>query len=439
VIECKRNDITPDSRLTLKTWAFFFVTKTPERSNQVQIQAPQPPHSELGATPTVHVRETSARRKTPVQPDREGDLVFACHNPFWLEAGGELQPVTIRYAMYGELNREASNAVLVCHALSGSARVADWWPEILGDSGLWNLDRTCVIGTNVIGSCYGSTGPSSIDPRTGNPCGPDFPLVTIRDMVRAQACALEHLGIRRLQAVIGGSLGGMQAVQWCIDFSDRVELAIAIGTAPLSAMALALNHIQRQAIQLDPAWLGGCYASQPRAGLGIARAIATCSYKCAELFDQRCGRARNRNRSTGEWEDPFRSLEERFDVAGYLDHQADKFNSRFDANSYLVLSKAMDTFDPAHVYASEVEAFGRIQCPVILVGISSDWLFPAASVRSWGARMARAGVRCQYAELSSGHGHDAFLTETRQLAGLLREYLPVAHSRQISSPVEADS
>ena len=405
----------------------------------MQVQAPHPPQSELGASPTVQVRETSAPRKTPMQPDREGDLTLACHNPFRLDVGSVLQPVTIRYAMYGELNRDRSNAVLVCHALSGSARVADWWPEIFGDSGLWNLDRTCVIGTNVIGSCYGSTGPSSIDPRTGNPCGPDFPLVTIRDMVRAQVCALEHLGIRRLQAVIGGSLGGMQAVQWCIDYPDRAELAIAIGTAPLSAMALALNHIQRQAIQLDPAWLAGGYASQPRTGLGIARAIATCSYKSAELFDQRCGRTRNRNRRTGEWEDPFRSLEERFDIAGYLDHQADKFNSRFDANSYLVLSKAMDTFDPVHGYGSEVEALGRIQCPVILVGISSDWLFPAANVCSWAARMVRAGVRCQYAQMISGHGHDAFLVETRQLAELLREYLPVPQTNQISSSVEANS
>ena len=268
---------------------------------------------------------------TTLQPTREGDVILAQDAPFRLEAGGSLQPVSIRYAVYGELNERRDNAVLVCHALSGSARVADWWPEMFGS--VFDLSRDCVIGTNILGSCYGSTGPTSINPATGEPYGPDFPVVTIRDIVRAQAQVLDELGVERLRIVVGASIGGMQALQWAVDYPARVEHCIAIGTAPLSAMGLALNHLQRQAIRLDPKFCGGKYPphEQPAGGLGLARAIAMCSYKSAELFDERYARKPNRN-----GEDPLRSLEHRYDVAGYLDYQGEKFVQRFDANAYLV-------------------------------------------------------------------------------------------------------
>src|SRR5271169_1487790 len=208
-----------------------------------------------------------------LQPTREGDLTFAYGEPFRLEGGGALQPVSVRYAVYGELNERRDNAVLVCHALSGSARVADWWPEMFsntpshadaardGDPGgsVFDLSRDCVICTNILGSCYGSTGPASTNPATGKPFGPDFPLVSIRDMVHVQAHVLEELGVKRLRTVIGASIGGMQALQWAVDYPERVENGIAIGTAPLSAMGLALNHLQRKVIQLDPQFNGGKY------------------------------------------------------------------------------------------------------------------------------------------------------------------------------------
>jgi homoserine O-acetyltransferase/O-succinyltransferase len=351
---------------------------------------------------------------TTLEPTREGDVVLAQDAPFRLEAGGSLQPVSIRYAIYGELNERRDNAVLICHALSGSARAADWWPEMFGS--VFDLSRDCVICTNILGSCYGSTGPTFVNPATGRPYGPDFPLVTVRDIVRAQALVLDQLGVQRLRIVIGASIGGMQALQWAVDYPERVEHCIAIGTAPLSAMGLALNHLQRKAIQLDPKFHGGKYlpGEQPSGGLGLARAIAMCSYKSAELFDERYARRPNRN-----GEDPLRSFEHRYDVAGYLDYQGEKFVQRFDANAYLVISKTMDTFDLAHGYASEAEALKRIQAHISLVGITSDWLFPPEDVRALADRIEVAGAPCDYTEFESSHGHDGFLAEVDAIAAVV--------------------
>ena len=374
-----------------------------------------------------------------LEPTREGDLAFALSTPFRLEAGGELQPVSIRYAVYGELNERRDNAVLVCHALSGSARVADWWPEMFSkpssdkpasedknNGSVFDLSRDCVICTNILGSCYGSSGPTSLNPATGKPFGPDFPLVTIRDVVRAQAHVLDELGVKQLHIVIGASIGGMQALQWAVDYPERVEHCIAIGTAPLSAMGLALNHLQRQAIQLDPKFQGGHYAAaeQPAEGLGLARAIAMCSYKSAELFGERYGRKPNRN-----GEDPLQSLAHRYDVAGYLDYQGEKFVARFDANSYLLISKMMDTFDLARGYASEDEALKRIKAHVSLVGISSDWLFPPEDVRALAERIEQAGAQCDYTEFESSHGHDGFLAEVDAIAAVVSGRF---HARRIA-------
>ena len=363
-----------------------------------------------------------------LEPTREGDLTFSYGAPFRLEGGGTLQPVSIRYAVYGELNERRDNAVLVCHALSGSARVADWWPEMFG--AVFDLSKDCVVCTNILGSCYGSSGPTSINPVTGKAFGPDFPLVTIRDMARAQAHVLEELGVRRLRTVIGASIGGMQALQWAVDYPERVEHCIAIGAAPLSAMGLALNHVQREVIQLDPNFKGGRYApgEPPIRGLGLARGIGMCSYKSAELFDERYARKPNRN-----GEDPLRALGGRYDVAGYLDHQGEKFVGRFDANSYLVITKAMDTWELGRGYAAEAEALKRIKAHVSLIGISSDWLFPAKDVRDLARRMEAAGVRCDYTEFETAHGHDGFLAEMDAVAAVVNgsfhaRRLAVVHS-----------
>jgi homoserine O-acetyltransferase len=349
-----------------------------------------------------------------LQPTREGDITFAHDGPFRLESGGSLQPVFIRYAVYGELNAGRDNVVLVCHALSGSARVADWWPEMFGH--VFDLSRDCVICANMLGSCYGSTGPPSENPATGKPYGPDFPIVTVRDIVRTQACVLDQLGVEHVRTAIGASIGGMQALQWAVDYPDRVGHCIAIGTAPLSAMGLALNHLQRKAILLDPKFQNGYYSPdrQPAEGLGFARAIAMCSYKSAELFGERYARKPNR---TGE--DPLSSLHARYDVAGYLDYQGEKFVRRFDANSYLVITKLMDTFDLARGYSSEEEAIQRIKAHISLIGISSDWLFPPEDVRALAERLGDAGVLCDYTEFESAHGHDGFLAEVDAIASVV--------------------
>lgn len=350
-----------------------------------------------------------------IEPSFEDDFTFAQAEPFSV-AGGELRPVTLRYALYGALNERRGNVLLVCHALSGSARVADWWPELFGPGRPFDTRRYCVVGVNAIGSCYGSTGPCTNDPLKGSPYGGDFPLVTISDMVRAQARLLDFLGVSRLRAVVGGSIGGMQALQWAVDFPERLERCVAVGAAPLPALGLALNHLQRQAIMNDPLWRGGRYTqeAQPVEGLALARAIAMCSYKSAALFDERFGRDPDR-----AGEDPHRSMGERFDVAGYLDHQGRTFTRRFDANSYLLLSKAMDTFDLARGYASEDAALRRISSPVHLVGVTSDWLFPPDCVRALAGRMVSAGVDCRYDELATTHGHDGFLADADRLAPLI--------------------
>jgi homoserine O-acetyltransferase len=353
-----------------------------------------------------------------IEPTFEDDFTFAADSPFVLEGGGALQPVTLHYAGYGELSPAGDNVVLVCHALSGSARIADWWADMFGPQGAFDTARYCFLCCNVIGSCYGSTGPACIDPLTGRPYGPSFPLISVADMVRAQACLLDHLGIWRLEAALGGSIGGMQALQWAIDFPERVGGCIGIGCTTLSAMGLALNHLQSQAIRNDPAFQNGLYSESPARGLALARAIAMISYKSAALFAERNGRNPDRG-----GEDPYRSMEERFDVAGYLDHQGEKFVARFDANSYLTLAKAMDLFDPARRYGSEAAALRRIRARVLLIGISSDWLFPAADVRALAERMRALGVDCSYAELASGHGHDGFLADPAGLTALLEPLL----------------
>jgi homoserine O-acetyltransferase/O-succinyltransferase len=354
-------------------------------------------------------------------PAFEGDFSLSTSEPFRLDAGGALQQATLRYTTYGELNAGRDNVVLVCHALSGSSRVADWWPQLFGAEGVFDLERDYILCANILGSCYGSTGPTSINPVTGLPYGPDFPLVTINDIVRSQALLLDRLGIERVRIVIGGSIGGMQALAWASEFPGRVDNCISIGTTPLPAMGLALNHLQRQVIMNDPKWRGGYYPKNdpPVAGLGIARGMAMCSYKAAALFDHRYARTPNRN------EDPRSSMEGRYNIGGYLDHQAEKFNDRFDANSYVTISKTMDNFDLHDA------AIARIRARVLAVGISSDWLFPAADVRALVARMQSSGVNCTYAEVISDHGHDGFLAEPEKLRDLL---LPIFEGRGHAAP-----
>ena len=355
------------------------------------------------------------------EPSFEGDFVL--NETLSLESGEILVRPTLHYAVYGQLNADRSNAVLVCHALSGSAQVGAWWPQLFlpGDQGLLDLSRDCVIGINIFGSCYGSTGPGSIDPATGKPYGPTFPLIGIRDIVNAQVKLIDHLGIDCLKLAIGASIGGMQVLEWAILFPERVARAISIGVAPLGAMGLGLNHLQRQAIMLDPAWKGGYYerGKGPTGGLALARALGMVSYKSVPLLEERFARKPNRY---GD-ENPFISASAgqngRFDVAGYLDYQGESFIDRFDANSYISITRTMDIFDPVRAHETPYVAYSRITAHVTLVGISTDWLFPPEDVRSLAAIIQAAGTRCDYREMASNHGHDAFLAEPDQLVRLL--------------------
>jgi homoserine O-acetyltransferase len=371
---------------------------------------------EVASAGTAH---SSARIPAPTY---EGDFVLDEH--LLLDCGRTLSGVTVHYAVYGRLNAARDNAVLVCHALSGSALVGAWWPQVFAPGAMLSLDRDFVICINLLGSCYGSTGPGSVNPETGKPYGMDFPLISIADNVRAQARLLDSLGVRRLRLIMGGSMGGMQALDWATLHPDRVENAYIIGACPVGAMGLALNHLQRQAIQNDPEWMDGHYLPQrqPCRGLALARQIAMLSYKSGPLFDERFGRNPNRN-----GEDPW-ALDDyggglaggRFDIAGYLDEQGRRLVDRFDANSYLAILRTMETWDPVRGGKPPEDVFGAITARLIFVGISSDWLFPPADVRRFAQTIRGAGANAEYREMQSEHGHDAFLAEQPELLRLLR-------------------
>jgi homoserine O-acetyltransferase/O-succinyltransferase len=303
-----------------------------------------------------------------------------------LAGGSTLPAVEQRVTIYGDPVAHAGRIVLVNHALTGSSRVAEWWPGIVGSGGLFDPAECCVIGINALGSAYGSTGPN----------GTPFPRITVRDLVEAQRRALDALGIERLWVTIGGSLGGMQALQWAIDRPERIERAIVVGAHDHhTAMGVALNSVQRDAIALDP-----------QGGLGLARKIATLTYKSEALFGERHDRRLDRHGR------------DMFDVEGYLQRQADVFLERMNAHAYAALTHAMDSFD---VRDAVVNA--RVRPKLTFVGISSDWLFRPQDVRSAAQRCSAAGFDARYLELRSDHGHDAFLAEPAQLAALLRPIL----------------
>ncbi len=346
----------------------------------------------------------------------QGTVSITKRCPFQLESGRTLTSATLRYAIYGEPNEECSNVTLVCHALSGSSRVDQWWPDLLDR--IFDLDRECVVCFNVIGSCYGSTSAASLDPATGKPYGASFPQVTVRDWVRSQKIALQELGIRHLRTAIGPSIGGMQALQWAVEYPDFVDRVVAMGATQLNALGLGINHLQREVIRLDPEWRGGDYydGPGPRTGLSHARGLAMTTYKSSELFHARHGRKSDR-KGTAPWD----SEQGRFDIAGYLEYQGKLFWERFDANAYLTITRAMDLFDPQRDWNGA--AWERIRAKLLLFGISSDVLFPEGEVREFADELRKAGVDCRYERVESSHGHDSFLAEPDKLVGLLKDFL----------------
>lgn len=325
----------------------------------------------------------------------ESDLKLK--GPFTLESGEVLPRVTLRYTIHGQLNADRSNAILVFHALTGSSRVGDWWKGIVGDGLALDTSKYAVLCVNYLGSCYGSTSARSLIDQTA---GDDIPIVTLRDIVRANAFLFDHLGISRFRAVIGGSVGGMLALQFAVEFPEMSDEVVAIGATPLSAMGLALNHLQRHALDSD--------------NIELARQIAVVSYKASRQFDTRFGRKPNRN-----GENPSSRRDHRFDIGGYLDHQGERFRERFEIESYDLITKAMDLFD------LDDEDIRRIVSKVSLVGISSDWLFPATDVRRLTRRFQQHGVEASYFEIESEDGHDAFLSDIPEMSRVLVEILGV--------------
>lgn len=366
----------------------------------------------------------------PAQADgfHRRESVTLSHLP--LDDGMLLAPVTLAYETWGQLNATADNVILLCHALTGDAHAHDdqalddpragWWNPMVGPGRVFDTTRFFVVCSNVLGSCYGSTGPTSPHPLDGQPYRLRLPLVSVGDMVRAQQALLERLGVRRLAAVAGGSLGGLQALEWALAFPDMVERAIVIAAAPrLSAQGLAIDAIARQAILCDPAWQDGSYPPDagPAAGLNIARMLGILTYTTAAGLEERFGRQPATRPSA------WPAFGPRLDIETYFLHQGDKLVRRFDANSYLYLSSAMDRYDAAEGRGSDAAAFARIRAAVLAIGTDTDWLYPARQVRELAEGIAAAGGLARYAEMRSLHGHDAFLKEWEHLDALVRPFL----------------
>jgi homoserine O-acetyltransferase/O-succinyltransferase len=350
--------------------------------------------------------------------------------PLVLDSGATLAPVEIAYETYGALNADRSNAILICHALTGDQHVASvhprtgksgWWSRLVGPGKPVDPERHFVICANVLGSCMGSSGPASTDPGTNLPYGMAFPVITIRDMVRAQAMLLDHLGIVRLRAVIGGSMGGMQALSWSVTFPDRVEAALVIAsTARHSAQNIAFHEVGRQAIMADPDWRGGAYYGQkpPAAGLAVARMAAHITYLSEAGLTEKFGRKlQGRDAKTFGFDADFQ-------IESYLRHQGLSFTDRFDANSYLYITRAMDYFDLAEEHGGILaDAFRGTKTRFCLISFDTDWLYPTAESRGIAHALNAAGAAVSFVELSSPFGHDAFLLEAPEMNRIVDGFL----------------
>ncbi len=339
-----------------------------------------------------------------------------------LELGGRIEAVTVAYRTWGSLNEAGDNAVLVLHALTGDSLAAGsggWWDPLIGPGRALDTHHAFVICANILGGCQGTTGPASVDPLTGRPYGMRFPLITIGDIVNTQRALVERLGVRKLVA-IGGSIGGFQALEWATRHPELVAGVVPVAaTGALDAQGVAMNEIGRRAIMADPDWRGGSYEAEgvfPSRGLAIARMVGMVTYHSKESMDLRFGR----NPATRPVLYP--SFGPTFDVEGYLHYHGDALTKRFDANSYLYLTRAMDLYDVGRD-GGEVAWLSRIEAPISLVGIRSDWLFPAAAIRALRDRLHGLGKAVEYHELDSPHGHDAFLKEWEQMTAAIGPFV----------------
>ncbi len=361
--------------------------------------------------------------------------------PFALEGGGSLTGVTIAYETWGRLADDASNAVLVCHALTGDAHATGeigpghptegWWKDMIGPGRALDTDRYFVVCVNVVGGCQGSTGPASIDPATGRPYGSSFPPVTVRDMVRLQARVADHLGVDAWLCVTGGSMGGMQALEWGVMYPDRVRSLAPLATAvAATAQQIAWSAVGRTLLALDPGWRGGDYydagpGEGPHGGLAVARALAHITYRSDHVFTERFGR---------ELVDPrqVHGLWDRFQVESYLDYQGEKLVRRFDANTYLVLNRAMDLHDVGRDRGGVARAIRRIRVPVLSLSISSDLLYLPHQQRELADLVTSAGGRCEHVVVESELGHDGFLLEVDAVGDALVGLLELAEKNDVA-------
>lgn len=355
---------------------------------------------------------------------------FTIQEPIRLESGIDFSPVTVAYETYGELNQEKNNAILVLHALSGDAHAAGyhspedkkpgWWDDMIGHSKAFDTDKYFIVSSNFLGGCKGTTGPSSINPETGKPYGMNFPVITIEDMVYVQKKLVDHLGIKKILCATGGSMGGMQAMQWAIQFPEMVESCVVIASATrLSAQNIAFNEVGRNAIICDPNWKCGTYygGDPPSGGLAVARMIGHITYLSEESMHKKFGR-RLQNK-----EKPDFSFDIDFQVESYLRHQGKSFVDRFDANSYLYITKAMDYFDLAQKYGSLAHAFRGSRSKFLFITFSTDWLFPPEELKNTARTLMSLEKEVTYCNIESNQGHDAFLLEAESQTRIIKSFL----------------
>ena len=378
--------------------------------------------------------------------------------PVRLDCGRELHPIRVAYETYGTLSPRRDNVILVCHALSGDAHAAGiaksppaestrdgfgatdrdgtvgkglgWWDGMIGPGKAFDTNHFYVVATNLLGGCRGTTGPSSANPATGRRYGTDFPVITVADMVRTERAFLDEFGIERLAAVAGGSLGGMQALEWAILFPDQVDAVVVIAsTHALHPQGVAWNAIARDAIMRDPAWQGGHYygtGAAPEAGLGVARMVGHVTYLSAQALDDKFGRRLQPSPGEAAPDDiRYTITEAEFQVESYLRHQADSFVRRFDANTYLYTSRALTYFDLArqHGGGSLVKALEGVSARTLLIAFSSDWLYPPAASRDIEEALRLLGKPVEFEVIEAPYGHDSFLLEEARQAPIIRQFL----------------
>jgi homoserine O-acetyltransferase len=390
----------------------------------------------MGAVHAAKKRDEANDPSSPV-------VRFGADKPLALDAGTLLTPFQIAYQTYGRLNEARSNAILVCHALSGDQHVANinpvtgkpgWWEVLIGPGRILDTDRYFVICANVIGGCLGSTGPASISPLTGRPYGLDLPVITIRDMVRAQVMLIDHFGIDRLFCVLGGSMGGMQVLEWASSYPERVFSALPIATgARHSSQNIAFHEVGRQAVMADPDWCGGKYieaGKRPQKGLAVARMAAHITYLSESALHRKFGR------NLQDREAPTFGFDADFQIESYLRHQGMTFVDRFDANSYLYMTRAMDYFDLAADHGGRLaDAFAGTKTRFCVVSFTSDWLFPTPESRQVVHALNAAGASVSFVEIETDRGHDAFLLDEPEFFAALRGFIAsAARARGVDTP-----